>query len=188
MSYKPRKFQQRFSVWLKRQNLQVLKWILKLHLFHQCLPHLEPWCFSWAGLEACLRPFWADGGVLPPFFAPRAFYTWDIYRHELLSYGDVMPCHVGQLSSWRCVCSPFSKLTWSAVGRVLAPWQAPLWPLSLAPSSVRQFKSRPSRVKTWLVQIFRSILGQISSKDWTPGQGLQPPTQNNSIHLLKFRT
>ena len=183
MGYKPQKFQQRLSVWLKivmkretykslyiktRAAVQILilavgstvqmevlicspdscNYILRTEKTHfqelnvasflpsdkslsfspcdkflsllpcdKFLSYLDAWCFSCAGLEACLRPFWAAGGVLAPFFAPRAFFV------------EILYCH--KISLWDI--APFSKLTWSAVGQVLAPWQVPLSPLSLAP-------------------------------------------------------
>ena len=168
MGYKPQKFQQRLSVWLKivmkretykslyiktRAAVQILilavgstvqmevlicspdscNYILRTEKTHfqelnvasflpcdKFLSYLDAWCFSCAGLEACLRPFWAAGGVLAPFFAPRAFFV------------EILYCH--KISLWDI--APFSKLTWSAVGQVLAPWQAPLSPLGLAPELV----------------------------------------------------
>ena len=164
MSYKPRKFQQRFSVWLKRQNLQVFKWILKLHLFHRVTNFCLTWtpgAFPEQDLKRAFARFEPTVECFHHFSPREPFIRRFSNHHELSSYvmschvGHlsswtlVMSCHVGHLSSWRCVCSPFSKLTWSAVGRVLAPWQVPLSPLGLAPLTF------------FLPQIFRSILGQI---------------------------
>ena len=151
----------------------------------QCLSHLEPWCFSWAGLEACLRPFWADGGVLPPFFAPRAFYTWDIYRHELLSYME-MSCHVMWVSYRYGDVSAHLFQSW--LDRLLVEswllgrhrchhsgWH--LW---------RFFLYFRSNCQGYF--IFVANLGQICWKGWPPpGQSLQPTTQNNLILLLNIR-